>query len=82
MGGTPTFTESGSAMVSSPQPTRRETTFAPDEIIVSKTDLKGRITYANNVFVRMAGYSRAELVGAPHSIIRHPDMPRAVFKPF
>jgi PAS domain S-box-containing protein len=80
MGGTPTFTESGSAMVSSPQPTRRETTFAPDEIIVSKTDLKGRITYANNVFVRMAGYSRAELVGAPHSIIRHPDMPRAVFK--
>jgi PAS domain S-box-containing protein len=63
-----------------PTPTANEITFSPDEIIVSKTDPKGRITYANRVFARVAGYSLAELVGAPHSIIRHPDMPRAVFK--
>lgn len=62
------------------RPTRHEVTFSPDEIIVSKTDLKGRITYANKTFATVAGYSRAELMGAPHSIIRHPDMPRAVFK--
>lgn len=61
-------------------PTKREVTFRPDEIIVSKTDLKGRITYANRTFSEVAGFSRAELMGAPHSIIRHPDMPRAVFK--
>lgn len=61
-------------------PKDREVTFDPDEIIVSKTDLKGRITYANTTFAKVAGYSRAELMGAPHSIIRHPDMPRCVFK--
>ena len=57
-----------------------ERTFAPDEIIVSKTDTKGRITYANRVFCRVAGYTQAELLGKAHSIIRHPDMPRCVFK--
>ena len=51
-----------------------------DDIIVSKTDLKGRITYANQSFCHIAGYTEAELLGQPHSIIRHPDMPRAVFK--
>lgn len=51
-----------------------------DDLIVSKTDLKGRITYANDVFCKIAGYSETELLGQPHSIIRHPDMPRAVFK--
>lgn len=61
-------------------PTHREVSFAPDELIVSKTDPKGRITYANGVFCRVAGYTEAELLGAPHAIIRHPDMPRAVFK--
>ena len=67
-------------MATTVAPTRREVTFRPDQIIVSKTDLKGRITYANRTFSEVAGYSRAELMGAPHSIIRHPDMPRAVFK--
>lgn len=62
------------------QPTSDEITFLPDEIIVSKTDLKGRITYANATFSKICGYSRAELMNAPHSIIRHPDMPRCVFK--
>ncbi len=54
--------------------------FDGDEVIVSKTDLKGRITYANRVFQRVAGYTESELMGAPHSIVRHPDMPRCVFK--
>jgi PAS domain S-box-containing protein len=54
--------------------------FDKDEIIVSKTDLTGRITYANRVFQRIAGYTEQELLGAPHSIVRHPDMPRCVFK--
>lgn len=52
----------------------------PDEIIVSKTDLKGRITYANDIFCRVAEMSPEEVIGEPHNIIRHPDMPRAVFK--
>jgi PAS domain S-box-containing protein len=67
-------------MTSRAVPTKTEVTFDSDEIIVSKTDLKGRITYANRVFARVAGYSQLELLGEPHSIIRHPDMPRAVFK--
>ena len=54
--------------------------FAEDEIIVSKTDLTGRITYVNDVFVRVAVYSRSELLGAAHSIIRHPNMPRCIFQ--
>lgn len=62
-----------------PQPTGREVTFGEDEIIVSKTDVKGRITYANDVFLRVAGYAEDEVLGQPHSIIRHPSMPRSVF---
>lgn len=54
--------------------------FRDDEIIVSKTDLKGHITYANDVFLKVAGYKESEVLGQPHSIIRHPDMPRSVFK--
>jgi PAS domain S-box-containing protein len=61
-------------------PSGREAIFPATELIVSKTDLKGRITYANRLFCEIAGYSAAELIGEPHSIIRHPDMPRAVFK--
>lgn len=48
--------------------------------IVSKTDLKGRITYANRIFMDMACYSENELIGIQHNIIRHPDMPRGAFK--
>ena len=61
-------------------PTGVERTFGTDEIIVSKTDLQGRMTYVNDVFIRVSGYDEHELLGAPHSLIRHPDMPRAVFK--
>lgn len=60
--------------------TDQEVGFEPDEIIVSKTDTTGRITYANGVFVRVSGFTRQELIGAPHSILRHPDMPRCIFK--
>jgi PAS domain S-box-containing protein len=61
-------------------PTNREVTFERDHFIVSKTDLKGRITYVNRAFCNIASYQEHELLGAPHSIVRHPDMPRAVFK--
>jgi len=61
-------------------PTGKERTFGEDEVIVSKTDLKGRITYGNEVFLRIAGYPESDIVGAPHSILRHPWMPRCVFK--
>ena len=54
--------------------------FGKDEVIVSKTDLKGKITYTNRVFINISGYTEAELLGAPHSILRHPDMPRSIFK--
>jgi PAS domain S-box-containing protein len=61
-------------------PTGVERTFADDEIIVSKTDPRGRLTYVNDVFVRVSGYEERDLIGMPHSIIRHPEMPRCVFK--
>lgn len=61
-------------------PTGVERTFRDDQIIVSKTDPKGRLTYVNDVFVEISGYDEADLIGQPHSVIRHPDMPRAVFK--
>ncbi len=51
-----------------------------NDFIVSKTDTKGFITYVNRIFVDMAGWSRAELIGANHNIIRHPDMPKIAFK--
>ena len=62
-----------------PQPSGRERRFADDDLIVSKTDPRGRITYANRVFIDMSGYTEEELLGRPHSLIRHPDMPRCVF---
>lgn len=61
-------------------PTGKERTFRDEEIIVSKTDRQGRITYANDVFLEIAGYTEAEVLGQPHSIVRHPAMPRCVFK--
>lgn len=62
------------------EPTGVERFFAEDEIIVSKTDLKGLITYANQVFVNISGFSERELLGQAHNIIRHPDMPGSVFR--
>ncbi len=67
-------------LASTVRPTGVERTFAVDEVIVSKTDLSGRITYANDVFLRIASLTERQAIGAPHSLIRHPAMPRAVFK--
>ncbi|MEM1422479.1 MAG: PAS domain-containing protein [Planctomycetota bacterium] len=63
-----------------PTPTGNERFFEEHELIVSKTDLKGRIAYSNRVFQAISGYTEAELIGAPHSILRHPSMPRCVFR--
>ena len=57
-----------------------ERTFPEGEIIVSKTDPRGRLTYVNDIFLQVSGYAQAELIGQPHSFIRHPDMPRCIFK--
>ena len=48
--------------------------------IISKTDLKGIITYVNKAFCKLSGYNKEELIGKPHNIIRHPDMPKSVFR--
>lgn len=58
----------------------KERFFDKDTFIVSKTDLKGIIKYANNTFLEVADYTEDEVIGKPHNIIRHPDMPKCVFK--
>lgn len=62
------------------QPIDKEIELGPDEFIVSKTDVKGRITYANRVFMNIAGYGEDQLLSVQHNIVRHPDMPRGVFR--
>jgi PAS domain S-box-containing protein len=59
--------------------TGKERFFDESEVIVSKTDLKGRITYANRTFLHIAGLDVKHALEAPHSLIRHPEMPRCVF---
>ncbi len=61
-------------------PTGVEKTFRADQIIVSKTDPQGRLTYVNDLFVEISGYAESELIGQPHNVIRHPAMPRSVFR--
>jgi len=63
-----------------PTPTNKELILSDNEIIVSKTDLKGKITYGNDVFIKYSEYKEDELLGKQHNIIRHPDMPKAMFK--
>lgn len=60
--------------------TGSEIFFDRDDLIVSKTDLKGRLTYANHTFLDIAGYEESEVIGQPHNLIRNPNMPRAVFE--
>ena len=62
-----------------PNPVDEEYTFK-EGLIVSSTDLKGIITYANRKFCEIAGYAKNELVGKNHNIVRHPDMPKAAFQ--
>ncbi len=60
--------------------TEREEPFPDGRLIVSRTDPDGIITHVNQSFIDMAGFSEEELIGAPHYILRHPDMPAAAFK--
>mgnify|MGYP002477883228 CR=1 FL=1 len=57
-----------------------ETIVPENELIVSRTDLKGNITYANDLFAQISGYTTNQLIGQAHNIVRHPDMPKCVFK--
>ncbi|OHZ04309.1 methyl-accepting chemotaxis protein [Salinicola sp. MIT1003] len=59
--------------------TDQEFVINESDYLISRTDLKGRITYANPAFIKVSGFTREELIGAPHNIIRHPDMPPAAF---
>lgn len=61
-------------------PTQRAHPFRSGMILVSRTNDKGIITHANHAFIEVSGYTRSELVGSPHRIVRHPDMPKRVFK--
>lgn len=63
-----------------PTPINEEIVLDPKRYIVSETDEKGKITYCNDYFIEVCGYSKEELLGKPHSIIRHPDMPKVIFK--
>jgi len=56
-----------------------ETEVPEEEIIISRTDLQGKITYVNETFAEISGYEVEELIGKAHNIVRHPDMPSAVF---
>lgn len=68
------------ALYGNPELTGVEKTFEEDEIIVSKTDLTGKITYGNRTFYRMAGLDEKDCLDVQHNLIRHPRMPRAVFE--
>lgn len=57
-----------------------ERTLSKNDFIISKTDTKGRLTYVNKIFIELAEYTEDELLGKPHNIVRHPDMPKAIFK--
>lgn len=65
-----------------PLPVLKESPFGMEELFFSTTDSKGTITFGNDVFLRVSAYPTEGILGAPHNIIRHPDMPKAVFKVF
>lgn len=60
--------------------TDRERTFSPNQKLISSTDLKGKIQHCNQAFVDISGFTREELIGQPHNIVRHPDMPPAAYE--
>ncbi len=63
-----------------PTPIDEEIALDSKRYIVSETDAKGKITFCNDYFMEVSGYSRDELIGKSHNIVRHPDMPKVVFK--
>jgi len=66
--------------IKKPKPIEKEIKLDPSKIIMSKTDALGVIEYANEYFMEISGYEEHELMGQPHNIIRHPDMPKLIFK--
>lgn len=62
------------------RPVNQEIPYPDNKLIVSKTDTKGRITYCNELFIEMSGFEEEELLGEPHNIVRHPDMPKIIFQ--
>ncbi len=63
-----------------PTPTDNEHEVTSVDMIVSKADAEGNITYTNPIFMKISGYTQGELLDQPHSILRHPDMPKVIFK--
>ncbi|RJG08978.1 PAS domain-containing protein [Pseudomonas cavernicola] len=57
----------------------RECIYPADQRLISSTDTRGRITYCNDEFVAVSGFSREQLIGSPHNLVRHPEMPAQVF---
>ncbi|SNR42548.1 PAS domain-containing protein [Flavobacterium sp. ov086] len=68
------------ARINRPTPSDREVDWNKNKVLLSKTDTKGTILYANEDFIDVSGYDEFELIGQPHNIIRHPDMPKVIFK--
>lgn len=66
--------------ITRPTPSEREVDWNKNKVLLSKTDTKGTILYANEDFIDVSGYDEFELIGQPHNIIRHPDMPKVIFK--
>ncbi|MWB94136.1 PAS domain-containing protein [Flavobacterium sp. GA093] len=66
--------------ITRPTPSDREVDWNKSKVLLSKTDTKGTILYANEAFIDVSGYDEFELIGQPHNIIRHPDMPKVIFK--
>lgn len=62
-----------------PHPNGSEKVLSSDDFIVSKTDKSGKIIYGNRIFIEISGYTEEELLGKPHSLLRHPDMPKVIF---
>lgn len=60
--------------------TKQEKTFDQNEKLISTTDLKGKIVHCNDAFVKISGFDKSELIGSPHNIVRHPDMPKEAFQ--
>ena len=63
-----------------PTPNNQESILQQNDFLVSKTDTKSIITYANPSFIKITGFTEQELLGKPHNLIRHPDMPKIIFK--
>ncbi len=63
-----------------PTPTDTELEVTSIDMIVSKSDAEGNITYTNPIFMKISGYTQGELLDQPHAILRHPDMPKVIFK--